>query len=69
MNAVTIEIPADKREIVAQIAAERGMSVENLFADLTDTLISEFEVQNEFRRLAEQGRSEIETAIQLLKRN
>jgi hypothetical protein len=68
MNAVTIEISADKRKIVAQIAAERGMSVENLFESMTDTLISQFEVQNEFHRLAEQGRSEIETALQLLKR-
>ncbi len=69
MNAVMIEISADKRDIVAQIAAERGMSVESLFASMTDKLISEFEVQNEFRKLADQGQSEVETAIQLLRRN
>ncbi len=69
MNAVTIEISAEKQDLVAQIAAERGMSVESLFASMTDKLISEFETQSEFRRLAEQGQSEIETAIQLLSRN
>ena len=68
MNAVTIEISSDKRDVIAQIAKERGMSVEHLFASMTDKLISEFEAQNEFRKLAEHGRSEIETAIQLLRR-
>ena len=68
MNAVTIEISAEKQDIVAQIAADRGMSVEHLLASMTDTLIAEFEAQNEFRRLAEHGRSEVDTAIQLLRR-
>ena len=68
MNAVTIEISPEKQDVIAQIAKERGMSVEHLFASMTDKLISEFEAQNEFRKLAEHGRSEIETAIQLLRR-
>lgn len=68
MNAVTIEISADKQEKLAQIAAERGMSVENLYANLTEQLVSDFEAQSEFRKLAEIGRSEVETAIQLLRR-
>ena len=69
MNAVTIEISPEKQDVIAQIAKQRGMSVEHLFASMTDKLISEFEAQSEFRRLTEQGRSEVETAIQLLRRS
>ncbi|MDE1993536.1 MAG: toxin-antitoxin system HicB family antitoxin, partial [Rhizobiaceae bacterium] len=68
MNAVTIQIPDDVHESVKAIAAEKGVNVETLLVDVTESIVREHDAEMRFRKRAELGAGRDSEALALLSR-
>lgn len=68
MNAITIQVPDDMQEKVRQIADAEGMSVDALLADYTAHMVRSYEARKLYLEMKVQGETEVEKALELLRR-
>ncbi|PZM13175.1 toxin-antitoxin system HicB family antitoxin [Rhizobium tubonense] len=68
MNAITFQVPEEVHEKMEEIAAEKGVSLPELLASVTNSIIVEYDAEIRFRKRAEAGEGLESEALSLLRR-
>lgn len=68
MNAMTFPITSDVETKLAEMAASKGVSVEELLVEMTNHMIREYEAHKLFQEMKERGAKEVDQALELLRR-
>jgi hypothetical protein len=69
MNAITLQLNDDLRRKAEAIAAEQGIDVETLLAQMAEAAIGEHDVEKQFRERAARGRGREAEALALLNKD
>jgi hypothetical protein len=68
MNAITFHVPESVQEKIREIADSQGTSVDSLLGEFTIHMIREYEARQLFLQMKERGQTEVEAALELLRR-
>ena len=68
MNAITFHVPDDVQATIREIAASQGLSVDSLLAEYTTHMVRQYEAHKRFLEMARRGETEVEEALELLRR-
>jgi len=69
MNAITFEISADLHDEIQAVARQKGVSVNELLAETTKSIIVAHRAEERFRARAAQGQGREAEALALLNRS
>jgi hypothetical protein len=55
MAILTIDLPDDQHLLLKQLAASKGISINQLMTELSTQLLAEFNAQTRFQKMAQKG--------------
>lgn len=67
MTALTVALSSETASKIDEIARAQGLSPEALLQSMTETLIRDFDVYQQFLSMAERGQAEVDQALDLLR--
>jgi hypothetical protein len=67
VNALTFNVPDEILKRIDKIAADKGVTIEDLLGEMTAHAVEEFEAHQMFLEMARQGEGEVEEALKLLR--
>jgi len=68
MNTLTLHFPEEKYQCLKQIAENKGISLHELFDEITTRMLEEFAAKTQFEQRASRGQGKTERGLQLLEK-
>ncbi|MDD2775008.1 MAG: toxin-antitoxin system HicB family antitoxin [Gallionella sp.] len=66
MSAITLRLPDDKHQRLKTLAAQQGISINQLLNEMATLILVDFDAETRFRLRAERGRGKTERGLALL---
>lgn len=66
MSAITLRLPDDKHQRLKTLAAQQGVSINQLLNEMATLILADFDAETRFRLRAERGRGKTERGSALL---
>jgi cysteinyl-tRNA synthetase len=66
---LSFQVSPEMQDKIARMAAESGLTIENLLEDMTARMVKDFEAYKTFEAMAKRGQGEVEKALELLRRS
>lgn len=68
MSALTLHFPEEKYQCLKQIAESKGISIHDLFDEVTTRMLEEFAAKIQFEQRVLRGQGKTERGLQLLEK-